>query len=185
MSESKGCSPVVLVLVAALMLVVGVAVGGGAAYFLAVQSPPEVAENPAPVVVTPDQPSNPTPTPAADERYAALLPLEETLRIEGPLPAAAVKETLLGGKRFKLRECYQKGVERNPDLKGEMSLQFTVAGSNGAVTAAVERHTKFSDTQVRDCVLNEIRSWKFPPQKAQSVVKFDVLMMTMSGTSPQ
>ncbi len=176
MSEQKGCSVIAVVLVAALMLVVGFAVGGGVVWFTYVG---DAATSTAPTVVTPPV-DKPTVRPQND-RYAALLPLEETLRIEGPLSPEAVRETLLGGKRFKLRECYQKGVVRNPDLKGEMSLQFTVAGSNGKVIAAIERHTNFSDAKVRDCILDEVRSWTFPKGKTQSVVKFDVLMMSMSG----
>lgn len=177
MSEAKGCSVVAVVLVAALMLVVGFAVGGAVVWFLYVQDapPPEAPSEPPQVVTPTKQPSQPT------QRYAALLPLEETLRIEGPMPPMAVRDILLGGKRFKLRECYQAGVERNPELRGEMSLQFTVAGSNGVVTAAIERHTDFSDKGVRDCILKEVKSWEFPPQKSQSVVRFDLLMMSMSG----
>ena len=180
MSESKGCSAVVVGLVAVLMLVIGVAAGGAVMWFYAGEPVDDVVDSPAAEVpvTTPE----PVPPPKSEDGgYAALLPLEETLQIEGPMPPEAVKEAVLGGKRFKLRDCYAEGVGRNPDLKGEMSLQFTVAGSNGKVTAAVERHTNFSDTKVRDCILKEVKSWKFPPQDKQSVVRFDVLMMPMSG----
>lgn len=182
MSEGKGCNVIAVALVALLMLVVGVAAGGATVWFLYVQDAPAVTEPANPPTTTPPVTANP---PVETQRYAALLPLEETLRVQGPLPPDEVKKALLGGKRFKLRDCYQKGVEKNPELKGEMSLQFTVAGSNGKVTAAIERHTDFADKSVRDCILAEVKSWEFPPPKQQSTVFFDVLMMSMSGQEAQ
>jgi hypothetical protein len=185
MSESKGCSVVVVVMIAILTLVVGVVVGGGAMYFYYMQQPQ------LPVDV-PTQGDQPTAQPATDDTAApaqkqqpspedaVLYPLDQTLRIEGPLPQKEVTEQLLA-KRFKLRKCYQNALEKDPDLKGEMSLQFTVAGSNGKVTAAVERHTNFPDEDVRDCILDEIKSWTFSENlESQSVVKFDILMLSMS-----
>lgn len=182
--ESKGCSVVVVVMVAILMLVVGIAIGGGGLYFWFAQSPDSLMPADSPTVAEPTEPTEPTPkqdtkkTVSAED--AVLYPLDQTLRIEGPLDEKEVQEQLLA-KRFKLRKCYQDELEKNPDLKGEMSLQFTVAGSNGKVTAAVERHTDFPDTGVRDCILDELKSWTFSgKQKSQSVVKFDILMLSMS-----
>lgn len=178
MADGKGCG--IVAVVGIFMLVIGVAIGGGAVFWLYVQKP--VLDAPPPDTTTP---ATAVEAPAVDDRYAVLYPLDQTLRIEGPLPEKEVRDKLLT-RRFELRKCYQTGLEKNPDLKGEMSLQFTVAGSNGKVTAAVERHTNFSDAAVRDCILNEVRAWTFSgKQPSQSVVKFDVLMLSMSAAEAQ
>lgn len=178
MAEGKGCAPIVAVMVAILALVVGTVVGGGAVYYVYVVQAPEHTTTTSTV--------DTTATPAADEPgYAVLYPLEQTLRIEGDLNPTAVKDQLLG-KRFALRKCYQDGLEKDPDLKGEMSLQFTVAGSNGKVIAAVERHTEFPSSSVKNCILDEIKGWKFKGGRtSESVVKFDVLMLSMSASEAQ
>lgn len=178
MSESKGCSVVVVVMIAVLMLIVGVAVGGGSAYFYLTQQRDEFGGVEQP---TPEEPTKSTkPTKKVSAEDAVLYPLDQTLRIEGPVSKKEVAEQLLA-RRFELRKCYQKALRKDPGLKGEMSLQFTVAGSNGKVTAAVERHTDFPDEDVRDCILDEIKSWNFSDGRdSQSVVKFDILMLSMS-----
>lgn len=170
MSESKGCSIVIVVMVVILALIIGLGAGAAGVYFyFTTQVIPES-------VATPTQAA-----PAIDDRYAVLIPIEQTLRVEGPLSVAAVRDEILAS-RFELRKCYQAGIDDNPDLKGELSLQFTVAGSNGKVTAAVERHTEFPDPPVRDCIIDHIKTWSFPgKQPSQSVVKFDILMLSMSA----
>ena len=115
-AESKGCSVVVVALMTALAFVVGAAAGVGVMWYTA----PPPADAPAPVVTAPDaQPTEQGPP------YPAAFPLPETLRVEGPLTDEVVREVVLG-RRPELRECYQAGLERDPSLKGEISLQFTV-----------------------------------------------------------
>lgn len=176
MSESKGCALAAVIPVLILTLIVGVGVGAGAVYWYL--SNEQAA---GPVGATAKEPSDAVPA-VDDDRYAVLYPLEQTLTIDGPLPPEEVKEKVLR-KRFELRRCYQEGIDENPQLKGEMSLQFTVAGSNGKVTAAVERDTQFSDAAVRECILKEIRSWQFSgDKKSMSVIRFDVLMLSMTAS---
>lgn len=181
--QSGGCSVVVVALVTALAFVVGAALGVGAMWVSMEEAAPAPATN-TPATTATGATGAQTP-PVAMKPYATLFPLEETLRIEGPLPPEVVKEVVLGGgRRFTLSRCYEAGVERDPQLKGEMSLQFTVAGSNGKVTAAVERHTNFSDKAVSKCILDEIKNWTFPPQKSQSVVKVDLLLLAFARGEP-
>lgn len=176
MAESKGCSVVVVALVTALAFVVGAAAGAGAMWF----TNPVPADVPAPVVTAPTAGDTKL---AQGQTYAAAFPLPETLRVEGPLSEEVVREVVLG-RRAELRECYQAGIDRDPSLKGEISLQFTIAGSNGAVTAAVQRYTKFADPLVTECILGKVKTWKFPKAASASVVKFDLLLIAITGNDP-
>lgn len=193
MSDSKGCG-IVVAMVGILALVVLLALGGAAYWLYSTEDSPEWLEGMPtmpgdPVAVEPPTEEPPVAEPATDgpppskdgSDYAVLLPLEQTIRVDGPLPKAQVDGKILA-RRHELRKCYQSALENNADLNGEMSIQFTVAASNGKVTAAVERFTKFTDASAKKCILDEIRSWQFSPQKSQSVVKFDVLMLSPMAT---
>ncbi len=175
MSDSKGfgCGP--MVVVAIFAFVMGGAIGAGGVWFYLER----VVDKPEPTAI--EVQALPPKATADDDRYAVFYPLEQTLRVDGPLPEKEVREMVLA-KRFELRKCYQDALETNPALKGDMSLQFTVAGSNGKVTAAVERHTNFSEKKVTNCILDHIRKWQFSGErKSQSVVKFDVMLVSMTA----
>jgi hypothetical protein len=116
---------------------------------------------------------------ADQQEYALLYPIEESLRVEGNLDSGAVKTTVRN-QRFELRDCYQPELSKNPNLKGEMALQFTVSGQTGEVVAALERHTDFANKTVSSCILSKVKAWKFEKKfKGLGVAKFDVLMIPL------
>lgn len=186
-SPKKGCSGAIVFMIASLALVIGIIAGAGV-IILAMQSDPSIAEN---LGVTSPAPAAPkgeavadSPTaeaPAADKTsYALLIPVVESLRIEGDLDeekvGLAIKEN-----RYDMRECYQKGVEKDPELKGEMGVQFTVSQS-GKVLAAVERHTDIGSDSVKKCILDEVKTWEFKGKyKQMSVVKIDLMMVPVTS----
>ncbi len=189
-TQKKGCSGVVVFMIASLALVVGIVAGAGVMVG-AMKSDASIAQNLGiEVASTPIEPiaepaektTEPDAQPAAKADYALLYPIEESLRVEGELDPEKVKRQVKE-RRYQLRECYQKGMSQDPDLKGEMGLQFTVSQS-GSVLAALERHTEFGSSSVKNCIVNEIKSWKFPGKySALSVVKFDVLMIPISSAA--
>lgn len=179
MSEKQGCSTIVVIMIALVALVLGGVAGAGGVYGYLQTEGVEVGTVPT---VPADTPTVTAPT-AAQNDYALLYPIEESLRIEGAIPAKVVKNHIKD-KRYEMRKCYQAAFETNPSLKGEMSLQFTVSGDTGKVIAAVERHTDIGDKNVRECLLKEIKSWTLNAKvKGNSVVKFDVLMIPISSAA--
>ncbi|MFU8804517.1 MAG: AgmX/PglI C-terminal domain-containing protein [Bradymonadaceae bacterium] len=184
--SKKGCSGVIVFMVAVFCLVIGLIVGAGGlyGYLSAVEDGVTNLGLAAPQAVA-------VPTPAVAEKvaaekeemvYALVYPIEETLRIEGGIDQAAVRN-LVSRERFKFQECYNAELEKKPSIKGEISLQFTVAGSNGQVVAAVTRQNTTNSTDLANCVLKEVRTWKFQPIKdgQLSVVRFDALFLPISG----
>ncbi len=182
MAEKQGCSAIVVFMIATVALLVGALAGGGAIYYAAISSPDTLGiEAPAAETDTPE--AKPA---AAEQKYALLYPIEESLRIEGALPAESVTNKVKD-KRYPMRQCYADAMEKDPSLKGEMSLQFTVSGDTGRVVAAVERHTDIGNDDLRDCILSEIKTWELAKTgKGDSVVKFDLLMIpiTSAGAEP-
>lgn len=180
---SKGCGPIVVALIAIFCLTMGFLTGAGGLYaFLAFTdsglnmlglSSPE----PAPIVTQVQEKSAPTKK-KEPELYAMALPILETLSIQGEFSANTVQNRL-NQERPAFQECYLKELKRAPDTRGEMSLQFTISGSNGNVVAAVSRGNHTGSDRLSRCVLGEIRGWKFasPDTSGVIVVRFDFLFL--------
>lgn len=178
MSEKQGCSAIVVVLVSAFAFVVGALGGAGALYFVVQNDPSTVGIEPEIQVVTK---ATPVKAASATPDYGLLYPIEETLRIQGKLPPESVTG-MVKDKRYAMRECYQAGLNKDPSLKGEMSVQFTVSGDTGKVIAALERSTDIGNAAVRDCILNNIRGWQLAStRKGDSVVRFDFLLLPLAS----
>lgn len=181
--SKKGCGPIMVALIALFCLTLGFLMGAGGLFAflyatddgvyrlnLAERAPPLSSEAPAPVV--------PPSTASNDDVYALAFPIQETVQIQGALDEQAVRNRL-NRDRFALQECYLQELKRSPETRGEMSLQFTVSGSNGNVIAAVSRGNYTGSEPLSRCVLDKIRDWSFPaPDTSQvAVVRFDMLFL--------
>jgi hypothetical protein len=113
--------------------------------------------------------------------YALVYPIEETLRVEGGLDEAAIREKIIRG-RFEMQKCYQQQLKLKPSLAGELALQFTVSAS-GKVLVALARQNTVNGPELEQCVLKQIKSWTFErkPDSKDAVVKFDVLFAPLNG----
>ena len=180
MAEKHGCSTIVVVLASAFAFVVG-ALGGAAALFFVVQDDPSIVGI-EPTVTVVEKPATVETKPVGQTPdYGLLYPIEETLRIQGKLPPESVTN-MVKDNRYSLRECYQSGLDKDPSLKGEISVQFTVSGDTGRVIAALERNTDIGNKVVRDCIINNIKGWQLASTKAgDSVVRFDMLLIPLAS----
>jgi hypothetical protein len=61
----------------------------------------------------------------------------------------------------KLRECYERFLQRDPGLGGDLELALTIAG-NGRVTRASQTEQDLGNEAVGDCMALQAKSWKFP-----------------------
>lgn len=59
------------------------------------------------------------------------------------------------------RYCYEKRLQANPGLGGQMVVSFTI-DSSGRVISAVKRSSTLGDAQVESCVVSRISRLKFP-----------------------
>jgi hypothetical protein len=173
----KGCGPILVAMIALFCLTLGILAGGGGLFaFLYFTDDGVQRLNLAPAPIA--QIADPVEVSAGtDNVYALAFPIEETLQIQGELDESAVR-TRLSRDRFVLQQCYLAELERSPETRGELSLQFTVA-SNGEVIAAVSRGNYTGSERLNRCVLDKIREWTFPaPETGRvAVVRFDVLFL--------
>ena len=60
-----------------------------------------------------------------------------------------------------VRHCYDQGLTRNPQLKGRVTIQFTIDAS-GKVPAATVQDSTIGDQGVASCIAKAVRRWSFP-----------------------
>lgn len=74
------------------------------------------------------------------------------------------------------RRCYEKGLARDPGMKGRVSIQIHIAES-GAVTDAVVQETTLRDAAVGLCIAAAIRKWKFPrPERGAIILNYPFVL---------
>jgi len=100
---------------------------------------------------------------------------------EGTLPLSSIKSRV-ATERLALRECYVPALEKNPELKGEVDVQFTVSGGTGKIIAAIVRESTLNDKEVESCVTKKVKGWTFPKTEdgKETVVRFTAAMFAAS-----
>lgn len=177
-SGRKGCGTIAVLMIAIFSLTFGLVAGAAGLYgFLSVSEDAAerlgLATAPPPVEVAPE-PADP---------YALAYPLLETLDVADELDESAIR-THIQQERSLFKECYLEELERSPDTRGEIDLQFSVSGSSGDVTAAVTRANNTDSDQLSNCVESSIRDqWSFPAPETSGVstVRFHTLFLPLTG----
>lgn len=68
-----------------------------------------------------------------------------------------------------VRACYESEAQRNPGLKGGVTVQWNIDPS-GAVSGASVASSSLGNLRVEGCVVRQVRSWRFPSSDAPTVV---------------
>lgn len=87
-------------------------------------------------------------------------PLEEEALIEGGLDRdqiAAVINKHIG----QIIYCYERGLQKSPNLKGRVGVNFTING-RGKVSSANIGSSSLRSANVEGCIVNRLKSWPFP-----------------------
>jgi len=122
---------------------------------------------PPPVAPQPDPP-----TPKLPTAVGVQVETEQGSR-KPPKPGSLTKEAI---RRVILRSinavrvCYEQALSRNPSMKTELVLKFTIGASGKVIEASVEE-SQTEDAQVDACVLAVAQAWVFPPPEGGGVVK--------------
>ena len=91
---------------------------------------------------------------------SSTIPLGREALVEGGLDRDLIADVInrhMGQFRF----CYEQGLQGTPGLAGRVAVRFTI-GSNGTVKAAGIDNTTMNSSLVESCVVNRMRSLKFP-----------------------
>lgn len=97
------------------------------------------------------------------------LPLSEEAKIIGGLDRDqinAVVQRNLGQVIY----CYEQGLQANPQLTGQVTVNFQIA-PNGLVSVANVGQTNLNSRSVESCIVGKLRTWKFPRPKGDVSVR--------------
>lgn len=188
----SGCSSIVAVVVAIVCLFVGFAAGVGALYGLLYTDADAAAKLGLPhgerggdaVRAAAEAPGEADAVAPAGQQasYALVYPIKETLRIQGDADQEAVYEQIVN-RRLDLQRCFQATLSDAEQIKGEMSLQFTLEGSTGETVAAIARQNTTGSQALERCVVKNMRGWSFDEKtlpKGLTVVRFDALFLPIT-----
>jgi outer membrane biosynthesis protein TonB len=60
-----------------------------------------------------------------------------------------------------VKACYENGLKRNPNLKGKISVRFTILETGGLSEIGAAQNT-LGSPEVAACIVNTMRSWRLP-----------------------
>jgi len=70
----------------------------------------------------------------------------------------------------KIRWCYQKAFQKNPELEGKITVSFIISPTGSVMSAKVVAST-LGDKDLEGCIEKKIRTWRFPAPSGGGVVK--------------
>jgi len=85
----------------------------------------------------------------------------------GVLDKEAIR-TVVRAHIGEVRECYDAGLQRDPELAGKLVVGFEIA-ADGAVKRSEISESSLADAQVGACVAAAVRSWTFPAPQGGAV----------------
>ena len=97
---------------------------------------------------------------AATEKKVSGVVKSEAPAVDGELdPAMVAKEvrTRLGA----IKACYERGLKRDPQLAGTVSLRIEI-GVSGRVKRVTVEGSTLNDAQVVECLVEGAQRWTFP-----------------------
>jgi hypothetical protein len=68
-----------------------------------------------------------------------------------------------------VRACYEIEAQRNPGLKGGVTVQWSIDPTGGVTNASVAS-TTLSNPRVEGCLVRQVKTWKFPGADTATVV---------------
>jgi TonB family protein len=81
----------------------------------------------------------------------------------GELPKKVIQD-YIRRKMGAIKACYQKGLQANPNLQGTVKVKFLIQPS-GAIGGAKIEDSSLGNNSVEDCVLTNVKTWRFPQAK--------------------
>lgn len=91
-----------------------------------------------------------------------------SITAQGSIDREAVARTV-NSHLQEVRACYERALLKEPALAGKVVLEWSISTS-GAVTSAKTRTSTLRNSSVESCILNSLKTWRFPPAKGGQVI---------------
>lgn len=92
-------------------------------------------------------------------------------KIEGTIDREAIRRVIMANLRT-IRTCYERQLNRNPDLSGKLVLSWDI-GENGRVVGTRVKSNELGNADVATCILDRLKTWTFPEPPANQVVEVE------------
>jgi len=136
----------------------------------------DVHENPAPSA----SPTTPPVPPDAPHELSVLKEERSRELDKDSSPEAAVAgrsglsaeaiERVVRSHKAEVRVCYDAALKKKPDARGKLLVAVTIDAS-GAVSDAAVQSSTFDGSEVGECVVKHVRTFRFPPPDGGEVMK--------------
>ncbi len=78
-----------------------------------------------------------------------------------------------------IQRCYERELLKASGLSGKIQVEWTIATS-GSVRAARQTFTSMNNTNVSNCIMGSIRTWRFPkPRGGEVIVNYPFLFKSI------
>lgn len=101
------------------------------------------------------------------KKNASLIAGDEPSIVSGSIDKEAIRRVVQANLR-QIKACYEKGLNREPGLYGKIVIQWTI-GPGGHVLEAGIKSTTMNSSEVENCSVARLRTWKFPEPPAGEV----------------
>lgn len=100
---------------------------------------------------------------------AAISIVAENVQVLSGLPKDVINAVVMR-HRSEIRACYDAALQRNPALRGKVSVGFTIQ-PNGIVSAASVKDSTLGDRSLENCIVSRVKTWIFPKPEAPAVTE--------------
>lgn len=90
--------------------------------------------------------------------------IEENVQVLSGLPKDLIN-AVVQRHRSEIRQCYEASRQRNPGLRGKVTIAFTIQPS-GIVSYATVKESTIGDRALESCIVSRVRTWIFPKPQA-------------------
>ena len=75
---------------------------------------------------------------------------------------------VFGRRKGAITACYEKELRRNQNIKGRITLRFTI-GTSGRITSIAATQNTTGDEGIASCIISKVQGWKFDPPSGGAV----------------
>jgi pSer/pThr/pTyr-binding forkhead associated (FHA) protein/outer membrane biosynthesis protein TonB len=95
--------------------------------------------------------------------------ISENVQVLSGLPKDVIN-AVVQRHRAEIRACYDAALQRNPNLRGKISIAFNIQ-PNGVVSYTAVKESTIGDGGLENCILARVRTWQFPKPEAPVVTE--------------
>ena len=95
--------------------------------------------------------------------------ISENVQVLSGLPKDVIN-AVVQRHRAEIRACYDAALQRNPNLRGKVTIAFSIQ-PNGVVSTSSVKESTIGDRGLETCITSRVMTWAFPKPEAPVVTE--------------